>query len=668
MATYNNRVSNIYSGGTNEGRPSIERDSESKQIARALGSFDKSFAKFSEAYGEQKKEKAQSTFARLENEGITDPKEIKKLIDKNDPRVADLQNQWATSVIDVNFAVTHAINDANQVKKNIFEIIGDETVTGLTMADVNLDEEFGKVTRNFTDMSNSYVRAYDTAWNKVKLELQADKLEADAKQLNLNKRSAAHTQVVDSWEKTKGDRSDMLKLWYNNKTDKKGKGFLLPEEANKTILNFLEERATTTNDVEELKEIYEIVLEKRGKKSELPSFRNDINHQEQATRILTKLKRKVSNVKDKVNVEQMFYDGLSHKSIYKGQSVSETDKKLAEESIYKKLSLFVDEEAKKHYEEFPHHHPHQKDFDKEILLDSYVASLMSINARVFTPWKDELDKGLGVINNTNIFDIDGVEDFKIGYERFKKLKALGQDNSPTADYLSGKAEVFYEGVNTLEQVAGLDTNQAVAKMWQIINSSDQYKEFDKDPDSTLSELESKFAPWFGENADVTMQVQEAIRLTRIFKLTGVREDTANEKAIELVAKSYVQVDGMLWNRRNMPNGNPANAKELTKRSQFISNEVAKTTNGMYEASDLVLAPFYGNQFVVMARDTMAPIQVNGRAFAFSYADVIGNKGELATMVSKADWNQVLKERNNGILRIIEKDFEGSFSKLLMDLD
>ena len=65
---------------------------------------------------------------------------------------------------------------------------------------------------------------------------------------------------------------------------------------------------------------------------------------------------------------------------------------------------------------------------------------------------------------------------------------------------------------------------------------------------------------------------------------------------------------------------------------------------------------------------MAPIQVNGRAFAFSYADVIGNKGELATMVSKADWNQVLKERNNGILRIIEKDFEGSFSKLLMDLD
>ena len=165
-----------------------------------------------------------------------------------------------------------------------------------------------------------------------------------------------------------------------------------------------------------------------------------------------------------------------------------------------------------------------------------------------------------------------------------------------------------------------------------------------------------------------MQVQEAIRLTKIFKLTGVREDTARDKAIELVAKSYVQVDGMLWNRRNMPNGNPANAKELTKRSQFISNEVAKTTNGMYEAVDLVLAPFYGNQFVVMARDTMAPIQVNGRAFAFSYADVIGNKGELATMVSNADWNKILKERNNGILKIIEADFEGSFGNVLMGLD
>lgn len=668
MATYNNRVSNIYSGGTNAGKPNINRDSESNQIARALGSFDKTFAKFSTAYGDEKKEKAQTVFARLENEGITDPKEIKKLIDKNDPRVADLQNQWATSVVDVNFAVTHAINDANQVKKNIFEIIGNETDTGLTMADVNLDEQFGKVTRDFTNMSNSYVRAYDSAWSKVKLDLQADKLEADAVQLNLNKRSAAHTQVVDSWEKTSGKRSDMLKLWYNSKTDKKGKGFLLPEEANKTILNFLEERATTTTDVAELKEIYNIVLEKRGKKSELPSFRNDINHQEQSTRILTKLKRKVNNVKNKVNVEQMFYDGLSHKSIYKGQSVSETDKKLAEESIYKKLSLYVDEQAEKHYAENPHHHPNQKDFDKEILLDSYVASLMSINARVFTPWKDELDKGLGVINNTNIFDIEKVEDFKIGYERFKKLKALGQDNSPTADYLSGKAEIFYEGVLTLEEVGGFDTNQAVTKMWQIINSPDQYKEFESDSDTTLSDLESKFAPWFGENADVTMQVQEALRLTRIFKLTGVNEDIARAKAIDLVGKSYVQVDGMLWNRRNMPNGNPANAKELTKRSQFISNEVAKTTNGMYEAVDLVLAPFYGNQFVVMARDTMAPIQVNGRAFAFSYADVIGNKGELATMVNKADWNKILKERNNGILKIIETDFEGSFSKLLMDLD
>lgn len=654
MATYNNRVSNIYAGSTNAGRPSIERDSESKQIARALGSFDKTFAKFSQAYGEQKKEKAQSVFVRLENDGITDPKEIKKLIDKNDPRVADLQNQWATSVIDVNFAVTHAINDANQVKKNIFEIIGDETVTGLTMADVNLDEEFGKVTRDFTNMSNSYVRAYDTAWNKVKLELQEDKLKADAVQLNLNKRSAAHTQVVDSWEKTPGKRSDMLKLWYNSKTDKKGKGFLLPEEANKTILNFLEERATTTNDVEELKEIYNIVLEKRGKKSELPSFRNDINHQEQSTRILTKLKGKVNKVKTEVNVEQMFYEGKAHKSVYNGMTVGEEKKRLAEESIYKKLSLFVDEKAKEHYKEFPHHHPNQKDFDKELLLDSYVASLMSINARVFSPWKDELDKGLGIINNTNIFDIEKVEDFKIGYERFKKLKALGMDDSPNkdADYLSGRAEVFYEGVNSLEQV-GMGTNEAVAKMWQIVNSPEQYKEFDKAPGDIESELTNAFDPWFGEGADVTMQIQEAIRLTKIFKLTGVNETDAKSKAIEMVAKSYVEVDGMLWNRRNMPNGNSAIAGELTKRSQFITNEVAKATNGMYEAVELVLAPFYGNQFVVMARDTMAPIQVNGRAFAFSYSEVIGNKGELANMVLNADWNKVLRERGNGILRIID---------------
>jgi hypothetical protein len=89
---------------------------------------------------------------------------------------------------------------------------------------------------------------------------------------------------------------------------------------------------------------------------------------------------------------------------------------------------------------------------------------------------------------------------------------------------------------------------------------------------------------------------------------------------------------------------------------------------MYEAVDLVLAPFYGNQFVVMARDTMAPIQVNGRAFAFSYSEVIGNQGELATMVQNADWNKVEKERNDGILRIINKDFSSDFGKLLMNMD
>ena len=100
-----------------------------------------------------------------------------------------------------------------------------------------------------------------------------------------------------------------------------------------------------------------------------------------------------------------------------------------------------------------------------------------------------------------------------------------------------------------------------------MNSPEQYKEFSNDSEAIQSEIEDKFDPmlWFGTPADVTMQVQEAIRLTRIFKLTGVNETKASEKAMKLVAKSYVAVDGMLWNRRNMPNGNPAIAKELTKR-------------------------------------------------------------------------------------------------------
>ena len=38
-----------------------------------------------------------------------------------------------------------------------------------------------------------------------------------------------------------------------------------------------------------------------------------------------------------------------------------------------------------------------------------------------------------------------------GLERFKLLKRLGQDNNPVADYLTGKEEIFYEGVLALQK-------------------------------------------------------------------------------------------------------------------------------------------------------------------------------------------------------------------------
>ena len=42
------------------------------------------------------------------------------------------------------------------------------------------------------------------------------------------------------------------------------------------------------------------------------------------------------------------------------------------------------------------------EIDKEIRIDSYIASIMSKNSVVFTPWKEELEHALGDINNTNI--------------------------------------------------------------------------------------------------------------------------------------------------------------------------------------------------------------------------------------------------------------------------
>ena len=642
---------------TSSGRPREAKDSELNQISNALSNFNKSFSVFTESYKTKQQDEAQDVFDNLKAQGITNPDEIKKMIDSGDERVANLKGHYAKAVIDANFGLSHAIEDFNNIETKVANITaGDET--GETMANLNVDSLFqtedGSPLRVLDTQTKSYTRAYTDSMNQMRLKL--DEKVSVAKGLLLNKQTndAAFVMIGKAWEQngSKGLKDLRLDKVVNEK-------FVNKNDYDKNVLNYLEQRATLiangiVSDPSEFKTIVEYIKGKRGQDNKIPSFLQTPEHQEQATKIITAITKAVSSGTKKLNIEKMFFDGEGHKDIWNGEKISETDKKLAQDSIYNKIITLVDEEAKT-WESNPANRG--QTFPKEDKVNAYIASIMSKNATVFYPWKEELELGVGLINNTNVFQIDQVPQFMKGYERFKLLKRLGQDNNPIADYLTGKEEVFYEGVLALQN-NGMELNDAVAKMWQVQNMPSAVAMFENPNDKIQSDIEQAFDQWFfvGEDGDATFAVQEAIRIAKTFRLTGANESDAIDKAIKMVQNSYITVDGILWNKRKMPglNENQTFHKELTEKSKFLSSHVAEKSNGFYEQDELVLAPWFGNMFVVMDRGSMTPVSIDGMAYAFSFNEVFNGNSEFnKKFLDGTQWNEKLKERNEKMIKILQ---------------
>jgi len=637
---------------TSTGRPREAKDSELNQISNALSNFNKSFSNFTSAYKTEQQNEAQDVFDNLKAQGITDPDEIKKLIDNKDPRVANLKGYYAKAVVDANFGLAHAIEDFNSVETKVANITGGDE-TGESMANLNVDSLFqtedGNPLRVLDTQTKSYTRAYTDSMNQMRLDLDAKVSKAKGLLMNKQTNDAAFLMIGKAWEQ--GGADGLKELRFDKVVSEK---FVNKNDYDKNVLNYLEQRATliangVVGDPSEFKKIVDYLKGKRGQDGKIPSFLETPGTQEQATKIITAITSAVNSGTKKVNVEKMFFEGVGHKEIYNGQKVSESDKKIAQDSIYNKIVTLVDEEAKI-WESNPANRGQK--FPKEDKVNAYIASIMSKNATVFYPWKEELELGIGLINNTNIFQVDQVPQFIKAYNKFKMLKRLGQDNNPVADYLTGKEEIFYEGVLALEK-NGMELNDAVAKMWQVQNVPSAVKVFEQPDDEIQSGIEEKFKFWFKDDADTTAQVQEAIRIAKVFMITGVNETLATQKAIDMVTKSYIAVDGILWNKRKMPglDGDATFHKELTQKSIYLSEEVAKKSK-FYEPEDLVLAPWFGNMFVVMDRNTMAPVSVEGKSFAFTYSEIFNNNSKFnKAFLDNANWNKVLKERNEKLLKL-----------------
>ncbi len=68
---------------TSTGRTREAKDSELNQISNALKNFNKSFSVFTENYKTEQQDEAQDVFDNLKAQGITDPDEIKKMIEED---------------------------------------------------------------------------------------------------------------------------------------------------------------------------------------------------------------------------------------------------------------------------------------------------------------------------------------------------------------------------------------------------------------------------------------------------------------------------------------------------------------------------------------------------------------------------------------------------------
>lgn len=667
MATpYRSQVQNVYYQGTSGGRPSTPKTNELIEISNALNNFYEDFKGAGKAYINVKRNKAQAVFDTLKAQNITDPEKIKKLIEEKDPRVADLQSQYASAVINMNFGVSHALEDSNRIQTEVFNRIGDGS-SGLTLADVNMDEVFSTIERDFSGMDISYTRAYTETLDKIKVGFAERKSVADAERLELNKRSAYHTQIVEAWEMGSSveEKIGFVESLFTVKTDKSKEGFLKPQQANATLLNFLEERSEIVTDPTELNAIVKYLTMARDK---VPSFMDTMVHQEQATRIMKNLITTRSTLfKNNLAVEAIM-NGEGHKDIYKDQKITEQMRKEASNIIMNNIVSLVAEEAIEYHKNTP---PSLRKFDTEARVFNYMASIYSKNSIVVPQWKETLEHGLGVLNNSNVFDADQVKGFSDGYRLFKKLKAVGQVDSPNpiADYLSGRNEVFYEGVDTLVNVGGMEIDQAVQKMWQIVNAPTKIREWENLDEEMRDDIAGMFSFWISQDVEqFEEQAQEAVRIMKIFRLTGSSPEDAKEKATKIVQNSYVVVDGILWNRRNMPMGVNV-SRDITEKSIVLAEQIAKKSDGLYNKNDLVLAPWYGGFYIMMNRFDKTPVNINGKAVAFTQHEVFGTGGKLSEMMKGLEIAKILEDNNERLIKILsDKEIEDLMIKHRKELE
>ena len=517
---------------TSTGRPREANDSELQQISNALSNFNKSFSNFTSAYKKEQQNEAQDVFDNLKAQGITDPEEIKKLIDKNDPRTEKLKGYYSKAIVDANFGLSHAIEDFNNINAKVTNITGgDDKSEAMATLDVDslFQTEDGNPLRNLDTQTKSYTRAYTDSMNKMRLELDSKVSVAKGLKLNRETNAATFQIIAKAWEQGKGwtetkavgpggsetetiihpsTRVQSLEELRKNKVvDEK---FVNKDNWNKQVLDYFEQVVNLKNtglitDPQSLTDIVTYLTMKRGKNGELPSYLRTPNTQEQATKIITAIKGKLaSSSKLALGV-----DLISKGQAYKKDEVAyvnkdgETKIGLSDDDIkdsiisWEKtiLAPYVDElvakgEIPKELKEFTSFQLTQK------MLDS--------NGIQHPTWKNEIEMGFDSINvikvagNKDTIDPDNINIFDRGFQRYQQLRAVYGDKVPTK-YVSTEASTYYEIVNNLMKNTSMGKERAMIKAYEAVNNPTlKYADLKMTKSEIYENVQDKFDKWFDE--------------------------------------------------------------------------------------------------------------------------------------------------------------------------
>ena len=535
---YNSPMKRIYYQSSSGGRPrDPSGDSEAMDLAKSLINFSDEIRQTAYSDAEHNKKDAQVVFDTLKAQGITDPDEIKTLIENDDERVKPLKKRYTQSVIDSNFGLSHAVQDFKLLNTKITSIVGDDE-KGEAMANLDIDGLLAEITteRNLNDQSISYNRGYTESLNNLRLDLDEKKSKAKGYVILNKTNQSIFEQIGVTWENNgartedntitienmsppfnktvKGEvknfpskRIDMIEMLFKNKVQ--GDKFITAKMFNTQLLNYFEQRADLKKtgiitDPEELSDIVKYLTRKRGNGT-LPSLLDMPEYQEQATKIITSIQGTMFK-SDKL---ALAVDLIDNNKVYLKDEVpyvsSSGEQKIGLENDIindgiilwsQNAKIAIDEEVAK------------GNIPPELAEFTYyqvISKKLDANGIQHPTWKNEIEMGFNSLNviktvgGTEEVSSGSIDIFNRGFERWKKLKTNYGGKIPTA-YANEQASTFYMGVDHLMRNTDMTQQEAIMSMWKAIkNPTNQFANTGVKTEDIYKEVHSAFDGFWDES-------------------------------------------------------------------------------------------------------------------------------------------------------------------------